>query len=79
MQKPPKGGFFDGFTCEPQALIAQHLLNPGAMPDLGLELPLQRVLQPSAGELASEGDQVLAALEAADTAQGLQGCFGDAW
>ena len=40
MQKPPKGGFFDGFTCEPEALIAQRLFNPGAMSDLGLELPL---------------------------------------
>ena len=78
MQKPPKGGFFNGFTCDPEALIAQRLLNQGAMSDLGFELPLQRFLEPGAGQLAPKGNQVLAALEAANAAQGLQGCFGDA-
>ena len=57
MQKPPKGGFFNGFTCEPEALIAQRLLNPGAMSDLGLQLPLQRFLEPGAGQLVSEGEK----------------------
>ena len=79
MQKPPKGGFFNGFTCEPEALIAQRLLNPGAVSDLGLQLPLERFLEPGAGELVSQSDQLLAALEAANAAQGLQGCFGHAW
>ena len=79
MYKRQKGGFFNGFTCDPEALIAQRLLNPGAMSDLGLQLPLQRFLEPGAGELASKGDQVLAALEAANAAQGLEGCFGHAW
>ena len=78
MQKPPKGGFFNDITWEPEVLAAQGWLNPGAMSDLGLQLPLQRFLEPGAGELASEGNQVLAALEAANAAQGLQGCFGHA-
>ena len=54
MQKPPKGGFFNDITWEPEVLAAQGWLNPGAMSDLGFELTLQRFFEPGAGELASE-------------------------
>ena len=71
MQMPPKGGFFNDITWEPEVLAAQGWLNPGAMSDLGLELTLQRFFEPGARELTSEADQVLAAVKAANAAKGL--------